>query len=619
LSDTDWLDVVGVKYLPNSARIHIRVPSAPLLPGQRLGGKVTVISNGNQRFEVEVALQLGGKVPLVQQAPPPQTARSSHQPPPVRRPGVPVMPVEIVEAPVASARLIDAEPLEEAVEAVPVLEPYEPPPPPPPPRRPEPPPIRGSAAGPSQPPPAPEPSPAPSRSNPLLHLIGPIIILLALLGAVLHDFLLPAESEGQDLLDSKPRLSLKFLDGEPPKDKIGVPPEIMSFGVTVADLDGRGPGKRLMYDDKGFGRTNNVCVKIDGQEYLFGYPKIVIQEGRPMQAAKPVGAWLKKSEPLGTGRIGTRSTWRIGGLPPGDLGIDVTQTVELVAGEQSRLLDTVLVRYEIVNAGGRAREVGIRFLLDTYIGANDGVPFTIPGRGGLCATSERFEGDSVPNYIQAVENPDLSKPGTIAHLQFRTSLPLEVPSRVLLGGYPDKPLQEPPVNEKRANGWLTGWDVPFVSIHEVEKIPAERGKAHLPDSAVTIYWDAKKLAPNEKRDVGFTYGLGELASDDGRLALTVGGQTVRGGEFSLTALRREPKAGEHLTLRLPPGDKLELLSPAEQQVPKVEAGSDRPVSTVTWRVRGRRRGQFPVVVESSEGIRQTKLIRIVAPRTGVLD
>ena len=45
-------------------------------------------------------------------------------------------------------------------------------------------------------------------------------------------------------------------------------------------------------------------------------------------------------------------------------------------------------------------------MLDTYIGANDGVPFTIPGRRGFLTTMEEFPQKKIPDYIEAVENPN---------------------------------------------------------------------------------------------------------------------------------------------------------------------------------------------------------------------
>jgi hypothetical protein len=86
--------------------------------------------------------------------------------------------------------------------------------------------------------------------------------------------------------------------------------------------------------------------------------------------------------------------------PPWDLGtkIKITQTVELVRGEQSQLLDTCRVRYRIDNiADADGRKVGIRFLLDSFIGTNDDVPFTIPGDSALCDTDRDLEGPGRPD------------------------------------------------------------------------------------------------------------------------------------------------------------------------------------------------------------------------------
>ena len=54
-------------------------------------------------------------------------------------------------------------------------------------------------------------------------------------------------------------------------------------------------------------------------------------------------------------------------------------------------------------------------MLDTYIGANDGVPFTAPGVKGFIDDKKEFKGEEVPPYLEAVENPDDPKnPGTVA-------------------------------------------------------------------------------------------------------------------------------------------------------------------------------------------------------------
>ena len=98
-----------------------------------------------------------------------------------------------------------------------------------------------------------------------------------------------------------------------------------------------------------------------------------------------IGHWLEREGDLGKDaagmpRRGKRSVWVFNDAP----NVQITQTVELVAGQESGQLDTCLVRYRIDNKDGMRHSVGLRFLLDTYIGANDGVPFLIPGQNQFC-------------------------------------------------------------------------------------------------------------------------------------------------------------------------------------------------------------------------------------------
>ena len=171
------------------------------------------------------------------------------------------------------------------------------------------------------------------------------------------------------------------------------------------------------------------------------------------------------------------------------MNLSVTQTVEIIPGPQSNLLDTCLMRYRIKNEGTQSRRAGLRFLLDTYIGDNDGVPFDI-GEGALCDTQKVFgRPEVVPDYIQACEREDLKNPGTIATIGLKLA-GLEGPSRVTLGGYPAFDLGNSPnvFAAPRVPGCRqekTGWEVPVFSMKT--KTPA--------DSAVVIYWDPKELLP----------------------------------------------------------------------------------------------------------------------------
>jgi hypothetical protein len=551
---TPWVQTGRPILEGRTASIPVRVPSVPATPGERLTGTLQVTSNGNQRFTVEVELVVTGApgrpaatAPIIDfadvLAPPPVVAMSAAVPLELeggreftasRPPPLPVL--EPVEPAVVETL---AEVLPTAV--APALAP-----------------VAAFAVT-----PAVDTADAP-QAFPLLPFIAPVVPVLLLGFSILlvlaHDLLLPGAHSPPapvEVVDPTPLIALRFHDGAKP-DRNGkeiMPDPTMRFGlltrrsekvVGLSDRDlqtlqGRQPAdlvrfKRLTFDD--WGRSNNTCLKVDGQEYLFG---------------SPPGRWVSREERAGDGPQGVRSVWRLDGPE-----IEVTQTVEVVPGELSRRYDTCLVSYRIENKDRRPHTVGIRFLLDTYIGENDGVPFTIPGDPNLCDTLKEFDGrDKVPDYIQALEKPDLSNPGTVAHLQFRVSSRLESPTRVLLGHWPHRNMDKIDPRYADAKGEDTLWNVPLVSMRALHdsKLRLPDGSVPPKDSAVTMYWDPEPLGAGKAREVGFTYGLGNVSSGEGggRLLLTVGGRLVRDGEFTLTALVANPRPGEQLTLTVPSG------------------------------------------------------------------
>jgi hypothetical protein len=647
VSEAPWLVIGKARNQGNTVRVHLRVPTVPPFPGQQLQGQAIITCNGNQRFTVQVTLNVARLSALL----PPPVAATKHVPISPAAVGLPPLPGTAANPPPLPVAAVGLPPLPVAVEVVGESEP----------------PVLASEVRPGkkeraikfeglpiaelvedEPKSRPVARPAGkftrrerehcerSRQSGEIawHLVPLGSVLLVFLLIVLHDLRLPRQPVGEDderagaaLIDPTPVLELHFNDQVPETPRSQFIGKTMTFGLRVRDQAGQEGGKRLMFEP--LGRTNNTCVRIDDCDYLFGHDDAIARApGQPFARRAGVSRWIDMRTPLGndaTGRLrdGARSVWEVWGLPRRPCRVQVTQAVEIVPGEQSGRLDTCIIRYTLHNLDREAHQVGLRFLLDTYIGENDGVPFTIPGQPGLCSTKQRFDTPGeLPDYIQALENESLLSPGTVAHVQFRVPGPLEAPGRVLLGGYPDAPLQD--LGYRLANSWLTPWEVPSVSIRELverrEEIKRKLRKV-VPDSAVTLYWNVKPLEAGQRREVGFTYGLGSFASaeGEGKLLLTVGGRTVRDGEFTLTALRSSPVHGEKLTLILPAGERFELLSPGEQEVPEVAEGSARPISTVTWRLRARRTGRSTLVVRSTAGVNQKQIVRITAPSQGVLD
>src|SRR5262249_73853 len=157
----------------------------------------------------------------------------------------------------------------------------------------------------------------------------------------------------------------------------------------------------------------------------------------------------------------------------------VTQYVQVVPG-QDRTLDTVLIYYLATNHGTVPRKVGIRVMLDTYIGSNDGVPFTAPAEKGFVTTKPEYPGNAPPDYLEA--HPD---PGTLARVGLRGiswgDVELLEPERVRICRFPGSQMK---------------WDWEMKDMGD--------------DSCVAVYWPEVELEPNKTMRVAMTYGLGKL-------------------------------------------------------------------------------------------------------------
>jgi hypothetical protein len=131
------------------------------------------------------------------------------------------------------------------------------------------------------------------------------------------------------------------------------------------------------------------------------------------------------------------------------------------------------------------------------------------------------------------------------------------------------------------------------------------------DSCVVMYWNERELEPGKTRMVGFTYGLGNVASSEGgKLALTVGGSFWTGGEFTATAYVSKPQKDQTVTLVLPDGFKI-VGGDKTQSVPPVPRDATRNYSTVNWRVQAPdRKGTYNLQVDSSTGATQKRSVTI---------
>jgi hypothetical protein len=545
-SSQPWLTVECPAPKGRVAPVCLVVPSVPNYPGESLQARVTVRANGDQRFVVSVFLAISeGRA--------------------VGGPSLPPDVLSVEPGPASPGLAPAATPLGDhglpATAAVP----------------------GESTDGETTP-----------RRGWLWHLLPAGVLLLILFAMLVRDIfttggppavLVDAEGEVR-LVSTEPRLAVRFHASREDLNDHKMAPETMRFGLLTRDPNNPNQSKRLTWDERG--RSNNTCLHIDGTDCLFG---------------QPPGSWVDRGTHLENDLKnmrwdGMRSVWAY-------QDVQVTQTVEIVPGQISHLLDTCLVRYRIENRGRLARRVGLRFMLDTYIGANDGVPFLLPGAKGLCNTYHDFRTPrEVPDFIQALEFDNLANPGTVALVQFRLGGRLEPPARVTLGAWPDTRLRQ--LGDDRIEAQETKWDVPVLSMRSIKEVDPRAGA----DSAVVLYWPERPLLPGASREVGFAYGLGDVAAGEGggKLGLSVGGSLTVGAEFTVTALVSNPEPGQRLILELPSGLQLKE-GTRDQPVPRPENTGSRN-SPVTWRVQALQRGDHQIKVRSSTGTGQNKIVTI---------
>lgn len=170
--------------------------------------------------------------------------------------------------------------------------------------------------------------------------------------------------------------------------------------------------------------------------------------------------------------------------------IKVTQNVSLVTStwSQSQYDDTVELLYRIINQDNTSHHVGIRVLLDTMLGSNDGAMIRIP-----YSRDSDFEREflkelppGLPPWWTAIEgdlsNPIFSVQGTL------TEANATIPDRFVTAAW--------------SHIFYTKWDYEISSDRRVTD-----------DSAVALWWNPVSLAPNDTLTVVTYYGLGEASPD----------------------------------------------------------------------------------------------------------
>lgn len=293
-------------------------------------------------------------------------------------------------------------------------------------------------------------------------------------------------------VDPVPRIMLQFADAF----RVGV------VTTTGNPEDPSDDGKRLTYAANG--GTGNIRLSVDGIT--------------PLPGEAPASV-TRSNERLADGGYESVATYN---------GVRLTRQIQEVPGAISRRMDTIRVTYVLANVDSGNHVAGLRVMVDSLIGGNDGVPFIVPGTDRIVTRSVTYRGNRVPDFVRALERPSLQNPGVIVDMGLRADDGVELPQEVVLTNWP---------------GGNADWDF-------------NRTADFSGDTAIGLYYDRRLMRSGEKRTMSYTYGLGTISSTRTRnaaLSLTAGGPFRAGGQFWLVALVQNPKAGQKVALELPSG------------------------------------------------------------------
>lgn len=285
-----------------------------------------------------------------------------------------------------------------------------------------------------------------------------------------------------------------------------------------------------------------------------------------------------------------------------------TQSLSIVENEYTGEADTVAITYTMTNYDDENHEVGLRIMLDTMLGNNDGSPFKVPGTGNVTKELE-FTGNAIPQNWMTFDS--LDNPQVIANGCFYRSLD-EKPDKVQFAYWP-------------------------TIVDSYWNYTVTPNKTVTGDSAVAAYYNPKTLAPGESRTVTTYYGIGDFAVSDAKPPLStrvaapaeLKADMEEGGyshnPFSVIAYIQNNGNGDATNvkaqLKLPADGSLQLVSPAELEQALGNVGVGEEVA-VTWLVQAssqttKKTANYSITVSADNEAAKSVNIATILPATKI--
>jgi len=228
--------------------------------------------------------------------------------------------------------------------------------------------------------------------------------------------------------------------------------------------------------------TSFTTLRIDGTNYVFG-----------KTTNKRSGVGLPGSEIIEAPKmVDNRLTMKC------KYGaVEVEQLLDIARSPSTGALDTARIKYVISNSGTSPVGVGIRTLLDTMVGDNDGAPFRIGAKA--VTTDYSCNANECPDFWQAFDS--LTKPAVIAQGTLKGG-DVTTPDRLIFTNW-GKAADNP-------------WDITVDPGADFTRL----GEDEL-DSAVAMYWNPRTLKPGEQLNITIYYGLGGITFSPGKTYLGI--------------------------------------------------------------------------------------------------
>lgn len=232
--------------------------------------------------------------------------------------------------------------------------------------------------------------------------------------------------------------------------------------------------------------TSYTTVRIDGRDFVFGG-----NTRRTAGISGLYGASVMKPQIVGEGRAQEIvAAWEMD-------DVLVTQRLGFARSTTTGLYDTARITYVVENRGQEQKDVGLRVVIDTMLGSNDGAPFKVAGADIF--TDTEFAASAVPEFWQAFDS-------------------LESPTVIAQGTLKGGELTPPDVV------FFTNWGSVSQRLWDVKLEPGRdftrEGEFEL-DSAMVLRWNERPLQPGEFRTYVVYYGLGGVTISPGKLVLGV--------------------------------------------------------------------------------------------------